>query len=144
MNVTYNKMTIADWISNRKKVRIQTRETAQKAQVEAKAREAEKTRLDKQYADAIAKVVIFAGDIAEYERFRGYEPGTVVICDTGSTQQEIFLRMYNDGRVVNKLDTQLRNRLIDDGLEALVHAKPISYSGDAYFARYGLPVKKAK
>jgi len=142
-------MRISDWYTRRKEVKLKAIQDAQKAQLVAKAKEAEAAKLDKQYADAIAKVVIFAGDIAEYERSMGYEPGSVVPCNT-STKQEIFLRYgaylngdFVDG-VVNNNDIKLRNRLIDQGLEAVVHAKPVLYMSDRYFARYGLPVKKAK
>ncbi len=142
-------MEIFNWYKSRKEAKRLEKEETARERVEKEVKLAKEKELDKKYSDALDNVVIFVGNVAEYEKFKGYEPGTVIACDTGSTRQDILIRMYDKGRVVNSRDNRLRNRLIDDGLEALVHAKLVSYNaeaflGDSYFAMHGLPVKKAE
>lgn len=107
------------------------------------ASDVEKAYFEEQKQKKLEAMVEFPGSVAEYELLRGYAPGSVVPFDTGQIDKGVFFRVhYSEGRVVNNFDTALRDRMIDEGVEALVNAIPTRYSQDLYTARYGLPVKQ--
>jgi len=138
-------MTIVQWYKRKKEDNRLVKEAEKKKKKEAEFKAEEEKQLNKIYQDALDNIMLYPGSIKEYEEFKGYEPGSIITCETGSTEQDILIRKNISGhRYINNNDIQLRNKLIDDSLEAIVHSSPFYYPNDPYLAYSGLPVKKAE
>ncbi|MEK6964061.1 MAG: hypothetical protein AABX70_06525 [Nanoarchaeota archaeon] len=137
---------------------------------ETKERERRELRERRESLDrlnALTKVYLFPGSIDEYERFRGYKAGSVIVLDTASQNKGVRLRtgvpkyaepyagfwagVYSPPKEPPKLlhrinndDTDLEERLLREGMEAIVNASPVRWEGDLCYAYYGLPVAKKK
>src|SRR3989344_9412763 len=86
---------------------------------------------EREYASKLSQVRFFPGSIAEYERVHGY---SVEVIPTGDADEGIFLLQSLDDTDEGNYewsqwrleDIELRNRLIDQNLEAVVNASQMS------------------
>lgn len=69
-------MNIFKMYRDRKKANRLEREEEDKLKKDAEIQKAEESRLDQKYKTALSNIILFAGNIKEYEKFRGYEPGS--------------------------------------------------------------------
>ena len=86
-------------------------------------------------ADELKKLVLFPGDIKEYEQFVGH---SVEVVDTGIPNKSFLFD--NQGYMPNSLVPLLK---LGNGIEAIVHASISTYdSSNARDVIYGLPVRR--
>ncbi|MDD9953182.1 MAG: hypothetical protein OXR66_02510 [Candidatus Woesearchaeota archaeon] len=110
---------------------------------ENRKRREERSMRRKQYAKALSQVpLIPCGGIEEYERIRGYEPGTVELLDIGGQNKGVvfYLSSRTLGNTNPVLYDDCTEHLIDAGLDGLiVRSSNMHYHHPAY---YCLPVRK--
>lgn len=90
--------------------------------------------------NAFAKIIIFPGNIKEFEDFVGYE---CVVIDTDSQDKGIVYINNGTTKPLSRYVSTFRKKMFDKDLVGIIHAVPISYyrlGDDA--AMYGLPVGK--
>ena len=100
------------------------------------------------YVAAVNRIIVFPGSVVEYQAFRGYE---VEIIDTERKDKGIFLVAELDNFKLHfrEKERELRNHLVDNGIEAMVNAHywyiRAGETGHLVNAGYyGLPVRKKK
>lgn len=112
----------------------------------------EKEKVDRS-RDAVRNIIIWPESKREYETFQGYE---VEVVDTRKPDKGVYVDKgtypYKGSYINGDMgiwDTELRNHLIDNGVEALVNAQYWKISaGEAGDVRsegyYGLPVRRKR
>jgi hypothetical protein len=102
----------------------------------------EEKEREQRYKEVEKRIVVFPGSIAEYETSKDY---TVEIIDTLKRNKGILLNS-KDKQIETGGNTEFRDYLIDQGIEAIVNATTVVDPGvDAVinaFYNYGLPVRK--
>ena len=108
-----------------------------------KLKEKEKEEILNYVAKKMEKIILFPGNVTEYEKFKGYE---VEILDTGQTDKSIypFDCCFKENKGLN-----LYKKMLDSGLEAIVNLRYKTFPSKdekcpGRSELYGLPVKKAQ
>lgn len=95
---------------------------------------------DRMIYEKLGSIIIFPGSKKELEEFLDYECSVI---DTGRRDKGLEYYSGKHTKPLGIYSRELRKKLVDEGIVALIHATPCSYfiKGDDE-ARYGIPVRK--